>query len=57
MKRLVAVLSLVAAIFPALGADTFPHVDLTNGPLRVMVYLPDAQNGLYRSGARPSVDL
>src|SRR3954465_12191795 len=49
MKRVVAILSILAATSPALAADSYPSVNLTNGPLQVRVYLPDADKGFYTS--------
>lgn len=32
----------------ALLAAEFPHAEITNGPIRLKLYLPDAKNGFYR---------
>jgi hypothetical protein len=49
MRTLVALLSLFAATLPGLANDGYPSVDLSNGPLKLRVYLPDAEKGFYKS--------
>lgn len=53
MRRLAAVVLApvlsIALSMPALAADSYPSQDLSNGPLKLHVYLPDANKGFYRS--------
>jgi hypothetical protein len=49
MKKTIAALSLCVMSVSAMAAVPYPSVDMSNGPLKLKVYLPDPKNGFYRS--------
>jgi hypothetical protein len=52
MQRSVRIAYLLFALVSprvAIGAEAFPHVTISNGPLTATIYVPDARSGFYRS--------